>query len=349
MRLISHPLASSTWGDEEIRAINDVVDSGLFTMGQKVSEFERRFAEYIGVKYAVAVNSGSSANLIMVAAYTLKWGKGVVIVPAIGWATSYSPFQQYGWKLVFVDVNRDTLNHDPILLWKASECYDDPVILAINILGNPNEFSAFPRKCHVLEDNCESLGAEYWGKKTGSFGRMGTHSFYFAHHMSTVEGGMVTTDDEELYQMLLCLRSHGWTRHLPEDNILKAKVAPFEFIYPGYNVRATELVGAIGLAQLDKLDGMIERRRENASRFPLATQKEVGKSSWYGFCVYPPDVAAAKRYCEYRPVVTGNFTRSPSMKYYDHEIFGTLNNADFVHDSCIYVGNHSHRVDWSFL
>lgn len=343
-----YPLATSTYGLEEKQAILDVVESGMFTMGPKVKEFEQKFAEYVGTKYAVMVNSGSSANLIMVGAYTLRYGKGTAVVPAVSWSTSYSPFQQYGWKLRFVDIDRETLNYDIVQLWNACEDYPD-VILAVNLLGNPNDFHAFPRRVHVLEDNCESLGAEYKGRKTGSWGLMGTHSFFFAHHMYTMEGGAITTDDPELYEMLLCLRSHGWTRHLPENNVHKVKPGQFDFLYPGYNVRPTEMQGALGVEQLKKLPAMIRQRRENASRFPLKTQKEIGRSSWYGFAVFDDDVAKVNVSCETRPVVAGNFTRSPSIKYYDHEIVGTLKNADYIHDNACFIGNHSHSVDWGFL
>jgi CDP-6-deoxy-D-xylo-4-hexulose-3-dehydrase len=342
------PLASSTWGQEEIEAINEVVKSGRFTMGQKTAEYEKSFAAYIGTKYAVACNSGSSANLLMVAAYTLRYGKGVAIVPAVAWSTSYAPFQQYGWKLAFLDIARETLNYRPADLWKAVEKYEDPVILAVNLLGNPNDFNAFPRKVHVLEDNCESLGAEYDGRKTGSFGLMASHSTFFSHHICTMEGGVVTTNDEYLYQMLLCLRSHGWTRHLPEKNVFNVKPGAFDFLFPGYNIRPTEIQCAIGLRQLEKLDGFIEARRENASRFPLRTQKETGKSSWFGFAVFGDDVERVSKTCETRPVVTGNFLRSPSIKYYDYEAVETPN-ADFIHDRACFIGNHHHRIDWGFL
>ena len=203
-----HPLAESTWGPEEIYAINEVVRSGRFTMGEKVLDFEREYASYCGTKFCVAVNSGSSANLLMVAAYTMRYGAGVVAVPAISWATSYSPFQQYGWKLRFVDIDRETLNYDLPALWKANENSDLDLILGVNILGNPNDYSGFPRRVRVLEDNCEAMGAEYQNRRTGALGIMSSHSTYFAHHICTMEGGMVTTDDEYFSQMLVCLRSH---------------------------------------------------------------------------------------------------------------------------------------------
>src|SRR6185369_9739871 len=344
-----HPLASSTWGEEELQAIQEVVSSGRFTMGEKSAGFERAFAGYIGTKYAVACNSGSSANLLMVAAYTLRFGKGVALVPAVAWSTSYAPFQQYGWKLVFLDIDAETLNYQPTDLWRAVEKYEDPVILAVNLLGNPNDFNAFPRKCHILEDNCESLGAEYDGRKTGSFGLMSSHSTFFSHHMCTMEGGVVTTNDEWLYQAMLCLRSHGWTRHLPEKNVFNVKPGQFDFLFPGYNVRPTEIQSAIGLRQLEKLDGFIAARRENASRFPLPTQKEIGKSSWFGFVVFGDgNIESVSKVCETRPVVTGNFLRSPSIKYYDYEAVDTPN-ADFIHDHACFIGNSHQKINWGML
>lgn len=339
------PLASSTWGPEEREAINEVIESGQFTMGERTRRFEEAFAAYIGTRYAVACNSGSSANLLMVAAYTLRFGPGVVIVPAVAWATSYSPFQQYGWKLVFVDID-ETLNYNVSQLWHAVEKYEDPVILAVNLLGNPNNFHGFPRKCHILEDNCESLGAEYEGRKTGSFGLMGSHSTFFSHHICTMEGGVVTTNDRWFYEALLCLRSHGWTRHLPEENVFGVRPGQFDFIFPGYNVRPTELQCAVGIEQLKKLPGFVAQRRANAADFPLKTQKEIGESSWFGFTVFKDDWHRLKD-CETRPVVTGNFVRSPSIKHYNHEVFGDLEYANYVHDNAVFIGNHHYRVEWN--
>ena len=317
-------------------------------MGEKTRKYEQDFADYIGTKYAVACNSGSSANLLMVAAYTLKYGAGAVIVPAVAWSTSYSPFQQYGWKLVFVDIDRETLNYDVSMLWDAVCGVDDPLILSVNLLGNPNDYRAFPRKAPILEDNCESLGAEYFGKKTGSFGVMASHSTFFSHHICTMEGGMVTTNDEYFYHMLLSLRSHGWTRHLPEENVFHVKPGQFDFIFPGYNLRPTEIQSAIGIEQLKKLPRFIEERRRNAASFPLKTQREIGKSSWFGFAVFDDDIELVKD-CEIRPVVSGNFTRSPSIHWYNHEIWMELKNADYVHDHARFIGNHHYPIDWGFI
>ncbi len=341
------PLSSSTWGEEEKRAIQSVVDSGQYTMGPRTAEFERAYAAYCGTKYCVAVNSGSSANLLMVAALTLRTGQELrqVVVPAVGWSTSYSPFQQYGWKLIFVDIDRDTLNYDLAQLNAACEVCSPDCILAINLLGNPNDYARFPQGIPILEDNCEAMGCEYEGKRGGSFGVMGSHSTFFSHHICTMEGGMVTTDDEHYYHMLLALRSHGWTRHLPDKNVFGVKPGKFDFILPGYNVRPTEMQCAIGMEQLKRLSGFVTQRRENASRFPLRTQKEIGKSSWFGFTVYGTERERVKDY-ESRPVVTGNFLRQPTIRYYDHRVWDKVPNAEYVHDNCIMIGNSHERIEW---
>ena len=257
-----YPLASSTWDEKELEAIQEVIKSNNFTMGAKVKEFEKDIASFHHVNYAVMVNSGSSANLLAVAAlfYTknskLKRGDEV-IVPAVSWSTSYYPFHQYGLKMKFVDIDLETLNYD---LSQLEEAINEKtkLILAVNLLGNPNDFNAIQdliqgKDIILLEDNCESLGAIFNGQYTGTFGLMGTFSSFFSHHISTMEGGIILTNDEEIYHILLSLRSHGWTRHLPKENKLTGTKSDdwfsesFKFVLPGYNVRPLEMSGAIGI------------------------------------------------------------------------------------------------------
>lgn len=344
-------LAVPTWDDDEKEAIRKVVESGKYTMGERVFEFEALFASWVNTKYAVMVNSGSSANLLMAAAYSLRQERsGTVIVPSVSWSTSYSPFHQYGWKLKFVDIDKDTLNYDIQALKSAYT--DGDLILAVNLLGNPNAFADFPSML-LLEDNCESMGALYAGMKTGNFGVMASHSMFFSHHIQTMEGGVITTDDEYFYQMLLCLRSHGWTRHLPEGNLLKAKVSAYEFIYPGFNVRPMEIQAAIGLEQMKKIDGFMEKRRENSLKWKeicerrgwwMQKEPSGGESSWFAFAIVDDNIEEIKKELtekniEYRPIVAGNFTKSPSIRWYDHTIHGELKNADRIHEKGIYIGN----------
>ena len=372
---MKYELASSSWDDKEIAAIQNVIKKNTYTMGDAVKEFEENFAAYTDNKYCVMVNSGSSANLLAVAALfyrknnPLKRGDEV-IVPAISWATTYYPLYQYGLKLKFVDVDLETLNFDIDELKKAVTD-KTRMIMAVNLLGNSNDYDAIQniidgKDIILIEDNCESLGGLYNGRQLGSIGLMGTYSTFFSHHMSTMEGGLIGTDDEELYHLLLALRSHGWTRHLPEINKLCVKSSnpfdeKFRFILPGYNVRPVEMMGAIGIEQLKKLPEFIEYRRSNAdyfqkvfgndSRFIL--QKEIGKSSWFGFSLVIKDKSVKREdiikkltdaNIDTRPIVAGNFARKEVVKWFDHEIVGDLKNADFVDNNGFFVGNHQFDI-----
>ena len=278
---IKFPLAASSWEKEELDAMQRVIATGMFTMGENVKAFEKDFAQFVGSKHCVMVNSGSSANLLIVAAlfYTknadLKLQRGdEIIVPAVSWSTTYYPLYQYGLKIKFVDIDLHTLNYD---LEQLALAVTDKTraIMAVNLLGNPNDFERIQeiigdRKIVLIEDNCESMGATYNGKQAGTFGVMGSFSSFFSHHISTMEGGLIVTDDEELYQILLSLRAHGWTRNLPKQNLICSEKSddPFEesfrFVLPGYNVRPLELEGALGVEQVKRLPTLIQERRKTA-------------------------------------------------------------------------------------
>jgi CDP-6-deoxy-D-xylo-4-hexulose-3-dehydrase len=276
-----YDLSASTWGPEENEAIHRAIECGRFTMGEQVATFEREFAAYFGMKHGVMVNSGSSANLVAVAALFYKKDRPLrrgdeVIVPAISWSTTYHPLQQYGLKLRFVDVDLNTLNIDVSKL-KHALTPRTRAIVVVSILGNPAALDVveqFAREHHLylLEDNCESMDAELNGRKTGTFGHLNTFSFFFSHHISTMEGGIVLTNDLELDHLLRSLRAHGWTRDLPPGSPLfeprgDDHFEAYRFILPGYNVRPLELSGAVGREQLRKLPAMTERRRSNLAVF----------------------------------------------------------------------------------
>ena len=222
---MEYKLASSTWDHSEIEAINKVIESDMFSMGKEVSKYENDFSNYFGSKYAIMTSSGSTANLLMIAAMfmtkdesrRLKRGDEV-IVPAVSWSTTYFPLQQYGLKVKFVDIDRDTLN---INLDELKNAITDKtkLILVVNLLGNPNDFNAIKtligdKNITLLEDNCESLGATFCGKQAGTFGLMGTFSSFYSHHIATMEGGCILTDDEEMYHILLCIRAHVMDKKL---------------------------------------------------------------------------------------------------------------------------------------
>ncbi|HEB9423363.1 TPA: DegT/DnrJ/EryC1/StrS family aminotransferase [Campylobacter jejuni] len=372
----NYTLASSTWDEKELQAIQDVIKSDMFTMGKKVAEFEKDFAKFVGSKYAIMTSSGSTANLIATAAlfYTKipKLKKGdEVIVPAVSWSTTYYPLYQYGLKLKFVDIDLQTLNYDLENL-KSAISDRTKMIMVVNLLGNPNDFDIIKnmitnKDIILLEDNCESMGAEYQGKQAGTFGIMGTFSTFFSHHMATMEGGFVVTDDEELYHVLLCLRAHGWTRNLPKENKVANKSddwfsESFRFVLPGYNVRPIEMSGAIGIEQLKKLPTFLKYRRENAKLFydyfknhpDFIIQKEIGSSSWFGFSlVIRPDSKIQRKdiikkleenNIEYRPIATGDFTQNEVIKYFDYEIHNELKNAKYIHEKGFFVGNHQFSI-----
>ena len=373
--MIRYPLASETWDNKEYSAIQEVVSSGMFTMGPKVAKFEFDFSNLIGSKYAVMVNSGSSANLLMIASlfYTkneyLRLKRGdEVIVPAVSWSTTYYPLHQYGLKIKFVDIDLQTLNFDINELEK-SITNKTRLIFAVNLLGNSNKFDKIneiikQKNIILIEDNCESLGAKFQGKNAGTFGLMGSFSTFFSHHISTMEGGVVVTDDEELYHILISLRAHGWTRNLPKINHVCGTKSDdyfseaFRFVLPGYNVRPIELSGAIGSEQLKKLPVFIEERRKNAKIFEnkfkdhptVQIQSEIGESSWFGFSFLVRPGAGVDRgliiskliqnKVEVRPIVAGNFSKNEVVKYFDYEICGDLKNSDYVDKNGFFVGNH---------
>lgn len=372
----TYPLATTTWDEAEYAALQRVIQSGRFTNGPLVKEFEAAFAAHFGATYGVMVNSGSSANLIMVAAAVLDPRIDLqrgdeVIVPAVSWPTTYYPLTQYGLRPTFVDIDIDTLNLD-LDLAEAAIGPRTKAIFAVNLLGNPNDFTrlrdiADRHGLVLLEDNCESLGASSDGINAGTAGLAGTFSSFFSHHIATMEGGVILTDDEQLYQEMISLRSHGWTRELPTSNHVHDKTGDawddlFRFVLPGYNVRPIEMEGALGLEQLKKVPALIAGRRDNAAYFAerfssipsVRIQKETGTSSWFGFSMVLEGALAGRRSelvraftetgIQSRPIVAGNFTRNPVMAHLDAVVPDALPAADRIDVDGLFIGNHHYPV-----
>lgn len=371
-----YQLASTSWDDAEIRAIQDVIASGRWTMGERVQEFERMFAQKFGARHALMATSGSMANLLGVAALCYRKERPLrpgdeVIVPAVSWATTYYPLQQYGLRLRFVDVELDSINIDADQLADALGPRTRMVV-AVSILGNPAALDRIREFCDahdliLFEDNCESMGATLNGRYTGTFGHIGTFSMFFSHQMSTGEGGVLITEDEEIYQLAKSMRAHGWTRDLPEDNLIfDTKQDDFfeayRFILPGYNARPLEISGAIGLEQLKKLDDMVAIRRSNARHFVslfgddnrFIIQREHGESSWFSFTIIINPDAGIDRAdvvdrlkaasIEFRIITGGCFLRHDVIRYFDYDVVGTIHNANIVHDQGFFVGNHPRDI-----
>jgi CDP-6-deoxy-D-xylo-4-hexulose-3-dehydrase len=371
-----YSLASTTWDNEEVEVASKLLSSGKLTMGPEVAEFEKQFAKYIGTKYAVMFNSGSSANLGILAALRYMKNSPIkpgdhIIVPAVSWSTTYYPVNQCDFILDFVDIDSQTLNIDPKLV-EAAITPKTKAIFAVNLLGNPAnliELKKIADKHSILliEDNCESLGAEINKQRTGSFGMAGSHSFFFSHHICTMEGGMVTTNSIELAETMISLRAHGWTRGLPNQNSVFNKSNNhwedfFRFVLPGYNLRPLEISGAIGQIQLRKFPSFLQARRSNAKKFTelllnsssYQTQKEVGNSSWFGFSIILKGSLKGKREhllkvleenkVDTRPIVAGNFTINPVMEHLKFSTLPNLPNASLIHKEGFFIGNHHFDV-----
>jgi CDP-6-deoxy-D-xylo-4-hexulose-3-dehydrase len=371
----NYPLASTTWDEEEKAAIDRVTASGRFTMGPEVRAFEEAFAAHFGARRAVMVNSGSSANLLGVTAAMYHPTLGLkpgdeVIVPAVSWSTTFYPIHQNRLVLRFVDIDRDTLDIAPDLV-EAAITERTRAIFAVDLLGNPCDFDrlrAIAEKHGLLlfEDNCESMGATYGGRAAGTFGLFGTFSTFFSHHICTMEGGVVVTDDEALYNTMLSVRAHGWLREQPADSHLATEVDDFtrlfRFVLPGYNLRPLEMEGALGQTQLRKLPEFVRRRRENAADFVrlfgdvpgLRLQKETGESSWFGFAMILEGPLAGRRAelveilrregVDCRPIVAGNFLANPVLRHLDHSVAGPVPVAEEIDAHGLFIGNHHHPV-----
>ena len=366
---MNYPLAFSTWGKEEVEAIKRVIDTDMYTMGRHVKQFEQEFAETFGSPHAVMVNSGSSANLLMLS--LLKWKyklTGDIIVPVVGWATTYFPITQNGFKINFVDVDPDTWNIDVSKI-EAAITPDTCAIMPVNLLGNSCDYSKINALCEkhnllLIEDNCESMGAKHGDKFTGTVGLAGSFSFFFSHHIQTMEGGMVLCKNKDDADYMRSLRAHGWVRDLPADSHLYKKTGNafddnFIFATPGYNIRPLEMSGAIGSEQLKKWPSIMDVRQKNADHFVslfkdkpwCRIQKTIGVSSWFTFGMVLDGTLKGRRAevvkaldeagIQNRPLASRNFLKQPVMRDLDHTASKDMPAADDIHDNGFFVGNGS--------
>ena len=364
-----YPLAYSTWGKEEVEAIQKVIDTDMYTMGNHVKQFEQEFAELFNSPNAVMVNSGSSANLLMLS--LLKWKyrlTGDIIVPVVGWATTYFPIVQNGFKINFVDVDPNTWNIDTTKIEQAITP-NTVAIMPVNLLGNSCDYKAikeicFKHKLLLIEDNCESMGAKFNNQYTGTFGLAGSFSFFFSHHIQTMEGGMVLCKHKDDADYLRSMRAHGWVRDLPDNSSLYKKTGNafndnFIFATPGYNLRPLEMSGAIGSVQLKKWNDIMKVRLENTKHFLnlfankswCRIQNETGESSWFTFGIVLDGELKGRREeiinaltnagIQNRPLASRNFLKQPVMPNLDHIVSGTMDAANDIHDNGFFVGNGS--------
>lgn len=373
------PLTTNTFGDAEIAAALNAFLSGEVTMGFRVRDFEEAFAAEHNGPAAVFCNSGSSANLLALALLTYPDGLteqepvllpgDEVIVPAVTWSTTVWPVVQMGGVPVLADVSQETLN---LTVESVKRAISDRTraVFAVHLLGNPAPVVELAELCDaegltLIEDTCEALDTEVGndGRKAGTFGRLGTFSFYFSHHICTIEGGMVLTRSVDDADRLRALRSHGLTRDISSpcrqklEEESKAIDPRFLFVEPGFNLRGTDVQAAIGLVQLRRRGGFLERRRAVAQVWTKARNQwpEVflplhiarGSSQFaFPLVLHPNSPATVEQLrshfedagVETRPLLAGNLAAHPAMKRLPHRIAGPLSGAEVLHKRSIYVG-----------
>lgn len=378
--MVKVPLNYPTFGDAEINAVTDVLKSTYLSMGKNCREFERLFADYMGVKNAIFVNSGSSANLLAFFAMAnpqvplsgglRRFERGdEVIVPAVTWATTIWPIVQAGGIPVFVDTDPKTLQMDTSSL---EEAMSDRVVgvCPVHVLGNATAMKdihslADRHNLWVVEDTCESLGTKQNGHYVGTQSHMATFSFFFSHHITTIEGGMVVTNDDDLADLLRCLRAHGWSRDLEKCSQVEKKfpeIDPrFLFVNTGFNLRPSEINATFGVHQIKKLSQFNKRRAEISEQWlgefsslieegllqPIQPTENT-EMSWFGFPALCKDSETARQMkdhlekngIETRPVICGNMARQPAMRFVEHRIHGSLEGANIIMDCGLFWGSH---------
>lgn len=342
-----------------------ILESPKLTYGERVREFERDWSNWQGCEFSVFVNSGSSANLLIVDAALTLHGAGGFVAQSCTWATNVAPLLQLkdSQFVQLVGVDLRNLGADLTDLETAFERLKPKFLFLTHVLGFPAVSDELLSLCErhdvkIIEDCCESHGATFRGRKIGNFGLAASFSFYYGHHLTTIEGGMVCTNDRDFYERVLLLRSHGMLRELPEDARAKNAVLDcdprFTFLCAGYNVRNMEMNAVLGIEQLKHLDSHIETRNRNMHRFieNLDGEKfhadfKLDGISNYAFPIIPRDInkndlceELTKKGIENRPLIAGSLYRHPLMQNVSPE--NLSRNSDYIHERGIYVGNHQH-------
>jgi len=334
------------------------------TKGKMTEQFEQEWSNWLGVKYSVFVNSGSSANLGMF--YALKESRrlrnNIVVAPCVSWVTTVSPIIQLGFDLILCDTDKETLGLDIEQLEHICKAYKPACLILVHVLGIPNKMKEIADICKkydviLLEDSCESVGSLHGGDKTGTFGVMSSFSTYFGHHFSTIEGGLISTNDFELYEILKSIRSHGWSRDLCKDTQEKLKKENnvddfrnlYTFYYPGFNLRSTDLQAFLGINQLKTLDIKNQKRYENLLKYHSLIKNSYWKVNFTEFIsnfaypiIHPKKNIVVENLknaqVECRPLVCGSMSRQPFYyKRYGEKIYSF---SDIVHDYGVYLPNN---------
>ncbi|MCB0419632.1 MAG: DegT/DnrJ/EryC1/StrS family aminotransferase [Bdellovibrionales bacterium] len=377
-------LAADNFGNAEIEAAIAVLRSGRYTMGEKVKEYETAFAKWVGSKHSLMVNSGSSANLLLVEALLRRTQNGAsplkpgdeVIVPALSWPTTVWPLVQLGLVPVFVDSDPETL---AINLESAESLLSEKTkgMFLIHVLGRSADMYAVTEFCQahhltLIEDCCETLGAGFHGTHVGRFGLGGSFSHFFSHHLTTIEGGMIVTDNDELIDDLRSYRAHGWIRDRSDKETWKNNYPDlderFFFVSTGYNVRPMELQAAIGLVQIEKLSEFVKKRQQVANevtgRFQNKTpwltiigaeclqETRRNEHSWMNIPILVESSVSKERVMsvfekngvETRPIIAGNLTKHPAIQSINYRK-GPLPVCDQVLENGFMIGCHPDNLN----
>lgn len=365
-----------------IKLVNDTIDEQdiasliewlrtfpRLTKGELTEKIEKKWSQWIGVKHSLYVNSGSSANLAIVSALQasgrLKNDK--IVVPSVSWSTTVAPVMQMGLTPILCECDKISLGLDITNLTEICRRDDPAAIVLVHVLGIPCQMDEITELCKknnilLIEDSCESVGSIYKGTKTGAFGIASSFSFYFGHHISTIEGGMVCTNDDDLYEILKSVRCHGWDRDLRDDfrTNLRSRYGIddfrglYTFYWPGFNLRSTDLQAQIGLSQLEKLETICKKRYENLLIYDSLIQNDFWKLripenvyiSNFAYPIITPNIdhlinALKENDIESRPLICGSIGRQPFWKEaYGEQPFPF---ADIVHDYGLYVPNN-HQI-----
>lgn len=374
MKNFFHPLMDNNIDNGDVKALQTFIKKNkykIFTQSKMVKDFEKKWSKWLGVKYSVFVNSGSSANLLSMNLIKIFYGEGEVIVPSLTWVSDIASVIQNGLEPKFVDINLKNLAMNTQDVIKLINKKTKAVFLthAQGFNGLDNELLSILKKKNIplVEDVCESHGAKYKNKKLGTYGLISNFSFYYAHHMTTIEGGMICTNNKKIYETAKILRSHGMLRECGNKQFEKKMIKKnrdlspkFIFLYPAYNLRNTEIPAVIGLNQLKKIDKNIKLRNRNFIYF----LKKLDKKKYFidydlkGISNYALPIILNKKNIKYRDEFEkylnkfkiefrrgnaggGNQLRQPYLKEYSKNYsLNKFKNVDHVHFYGYYIGNY---------
>jgi CDP-6-deoxy-D-xylo-4-hexulose-3-dehydrase len=374
MKNFNHPLMENNIQQEDINEIIKFLKKNkkrIFTQSEKVKEFEFKWSKWLGVKYSVFVNSGASANLLSISALKILFGTGEIIVPTLTWISDIASVIQNNFKPIFIDIDPKNLSMNEDFLLKKISKKTRAVFLThvqgFNGLSSNLLKILSEKKIPLIEDVCESHGASFRNKKLGTYGLMSNFSFYYAHHMSTIEGGMICTNNKKIYELLKILRSHGMARESGNPKFEKSMIKKypelspkFIFLYPAYNFRNNEISAVIGLSQLKRLDANNKIRIKNLKIFlkNIDGNKYRNNYSLEGSCNYAFPLVLKKKNIKNRNLLEkilmknniefrrgnaggGNQLRQPYLRQYVKNInYMNFKEVDHIHFFGYYIGNY---------